>query len=71
MTKLSHLAFVATVLLTGATSAIAQTADRSDLRTRAASTSSVSREADPYGGHNPNSPEGNRAYWDYQGRHGD
>ena len=39
MTKLSHLAFVATVLLTGATSAIAQTADRSDLRTRAASVS--------------------------------
>jgi|EndMetStandDraft_4_1072995.scaffolds.fasta_scaffold1489615_1 hypothetical protein len=24
----------------------------------------------PYGGYNPNSPEGNRAFWDYQGQHG-
>jgi hypothetical protein len=24
----------------------------------------------PYGGYAPNSQEGNRAFWDYQGRHG-
>jgi hypothetical protein len=71
MTKLTQLAFVATVLLTGATSAMAQSGDRSDLRARTTATPSVSSEADPYGGHNPNSPAGNRAYWDYQGRHGD
>lgn len=63
MTKFTRLALVATVLLTGATSAIAQTAGRAD---RAAAAS----KSDPYAGHNPNSPEGNRAYWDYQGRHG-
>lgn len=65
MTKFTRLALVATVLLTGATSAIAQTAGRADFRAGAAAS-----ESDPYAGHNPNSPEGNRAYWDYQGRHG-
>jgi len=24
----------------------------------------------PDGGYDPNSPEGNRVFWDYQGRHG-
>ncbi len=24
----------------------------------------------PYGGYDPNSPEGNRAFWDYIGQHG-
>lgn len=24
----------------------------------------------PHAGYAPNSPEGNRAFWDYQGRHG-
>jgi hypothetical protein len=70
MTKLTSLAFVATVLLTGATSAIAQSADRADVRARAVATPAPASESDPYGGHNPNSAEGNRAYWDYQGRHG-
>lgn len=27
-------------------------------------------ESKQYGGHSPNSPEGNRAFWDYQSRHG-
>ena len=28
-------------------------------------------ESKPYGGYDPNSPEGNRAFWDYIGQHGD
>jgi hypothetical protein len=70
MTKFTRLALVATVLLTGATSAIAQTAGRADLRARAVTPPAAASESDPYAGHNPNSAEGNRAYWDYQGRHG-
>jgi hypothetical protein len=71
MTRLTQFALVAAVLLTGAASAIAQTSDRSDRAARGASSNwSYSNEADPYNGHSPNSPEGNRAYWDYQGRHG-
>jgi hypothetical protein len=27
-------------------------------------------KSDPYGGYDPNSAKGNRALWDYQGRHG-
>ena len=25
---------------------------------------------DPYGGYSPNSPQGNRAFWDYQSQYG-
>jgi hypothetical protein len=66
MTKLTRLALAGAVLLIGASSAIAQ----SNGSVRAGNGQYLSNEADPYGGHSPNSAKGNRAYWDYQGRHG-
>ena len=32
--------------------------------------SQFSDNRDPFAGNNPNSPEGARAYWDYQSQHG-
>jgi hypothetical protein len=66
MTKFTQLALAGAVLLIGASSAIAQ----SNAPARAANGQSWSTEADPYGGHSPNSAQGNRAFWDYHGRHG-
>jgi hypothetical protein len=70
MTNLTRFALVAGALLIGASSAIAAPANRFDNSARAVQSRASSNGADPYAGHNPNSPEGNRAYWDYQGRHG-
>jgi hypothetical protein len=68
MTKSVHFAIFATLLLIGASTAIARPAERS-------SAGNIHNpywtdESDPYGGYSPNSPQGNRAFWDYQGRHG-
>ena len=60
MSTLIRSALIALVLATGASAAMAQPVhdrDWVDLSKR-------------HGGYNPNSPEGNRAFWDYQNRMG-
>jgi hypothetical protein len=37
---------------------------------RPAHTSQFTDRSDPSGGYDPNSPQGNRAFWDYQSQHG-
>ncbi len=69
MTKFTQFALAGAVMLIGATSAIAASNDRNG-SARVVKSQSLSNEADPYGGHSPNSPQGNRAFWDYHGRHG-
>ena len=60
MSTLIRSALIALALATSVSAAMAQTARDPNW---------VSK-SDPYGGYNPNSPEGNRAFWDYQNRHG-
>ena len=63
MTKLIQPAIVAAVLLVGASAAMSHTGTPNEtVYVPTPDTSS------PYGGYNPNSPEGQRAYWDYQSR---
>ena len=57
MTKLVRPAFLALVLLTYGSPLTASPLGWTDT-------------SDRYGGFNPNSPEGNRAFWDYIGRRG-
>jgi hypothetical protein len=63
MTKLIQSALVAVAIVAGASAAMAQSYDGARAQRSGAN-------EDPYAGHSPNSPQGNRAYWDYQGRHG-
>jgi hypothetical protein len=70
MTKLIRLAVVATVLLAGASSTMAQSADHSHNAAQAAHNPTLTDMSKPYGGYDPNSPEGNRAFWDYKARQG-
>jgi hypothetical protein len=58
MNKRIYSTLLAAALFAGASQAIARPTSWTDM-------------SDPYGGHAPNSQEGNRAFWDYQGRHGD
>jgi hypothetical protein len=68
MTKFIQSALAVAVLLTGALSSTANSVERT--RGAGAAPSYWSDHSDPYGGFGPNTQEGNRAYWDYQGRHG-
>ena len=72
MTKLIQPAVVAAVLLALASSAMAHTAAPSygSAQTTRNPTPAWADMSKPYGGYDPNSPEGNRAFWDYQARHG-
>jgi hypothetical protein len=56
MTKIFHTALLAVALLAVASPSMAR--------------SSWTDMSQPYGGYSPNSQEGNRAFWDYQARHG-
>lgn len=69
MTKFANAALLAALLLTGAsvTSAEAVTRQSGDAAVHNPHWTDLS---DPYGGHSPNSPQGNRAFWDYQARQG-
>jgi hypothetical protein len=60
MTKFITALLIATVVVGAATGASA----------RPARSITWIDQSQPYGGFDPNSPEGNRAFWDYQGRHG-
>jgi hypothetical protein len=57
MSTIIRSAFVA-LILTSASAAMAQDSKWVD-------------KSQPHGGYAPNSQEGNRAFWDYQGQHGD
>ena len=61
MSTLVRSALVALVVMSASTAAMA----------RPAHNNGWTDSSDPYGGYAPNSPEGNRAFWDYIGRHGD
>jgi hypothetical protein len=58
MSKFISSALLAVALLSGASQAMARPASFTDM-------------ADRYGGHAPNSQQGQRAFWDYQARQGD
>jgi hypothetical protein len=70
MTKFANAALLAALLLTGVsvTGAEAVTRQRSD--SAAVHNPHWTDLSDPYGGYSPNSPQGNRAFWDYQARQG-
>jgi hypothetical protein len=57
MTKFFYAALLITVLFAGASPSMARNSTWTD-------------RSDPYGGYSLNSQEGNRAFWDYQTRHG-
>jgi hypothetical protein len=67
MTKLTQPAIVAAVLLAGASSAIAHTSIQPSTSSETVYVPTPDLSS-PYGGYSPNSPEGQRAYWDYQSR---
>ena len=66
MSKIVPPAFVLAILLAGTLSPMTDAA----LRLRASASNSWTDFSDPYSGYAPNSQEGNRAFWDYQARHG-
>lgn len=69
MTKLVQSALAVAILLTGAMSSMAGSAERH--RGPACGTANHWTDlSDQYGGYGPNTPEGNRAFWDYRARHG-
>lgn len=70
MTKLIQPAVVAAALLAGASSAMAQTAGHSHNAAEVAHNATWTDMSKPHGGYDPNSPEGNRAFWDYRARQG-
>ncbi len=59
MTTLLRSALVILAILSGASTTMAAPRD-----------SAFVDQTDPHGGYAPNSPEGTRAFWDYQSRHG-
>jgi hypothetical protein len=67
MTKLIQPAIVGAVLLVGASSAIAHTSSPPSTPNEPVYVPTPDTSS-PYGGYNPDSPEGQRAYWDYQSR---
>jgi hypothetical protein len=70
MTKFIQPVVVAVVVVTGIASAMADPADHTHDASRAAHNPAWTDMSKPYGGYDPNSQEGNRAFWDYKARHG-
>lgn len=66
MSKIVPSAFVLAILLAGTLSSVTDAAPR----LRNSASNSWTDFSDPYGGYAPDSQEGNRAFWDYQTRHG-
>jgi hypothetical protein len=69
MMKLIRSALIGAALLAAASSAMAQTV-YSPYHARIAPNPGWTDMSDPYGGYDPNSQAGNRAFWDYIARHG-
>jgi hypothetical protein len=69
MSKLIQSVLAVAVLLIGTLSSTADSAPRPNGSTRGAA-SQWTDLSDPYGGYGANTPEGNRAFWDYRARHG-
>lgn len=67
MTKFIQPAIVAAVLLVGVSAAMAHTSIRPSTQNETVYVPTPDTSS-PYGGYDPNSPEGQRAYWDYQSR---
>jgi hypothetical protein len=70
MMMLIRRALIGAALLAATSSAMAQTV-YSPYYARTAQNPDWTDMSDPYGGHEPNSQAGNRAFWDYIARHGD
>jgi hypothetical protein len=72
MSKFIQAAAIAAVLLVGAFSARAHAVSHTHKAPPIAHnpSSSWTDMSKPYGGYDPNSPEGNRAFWDYRARQG-
>jgi hypothetical protein len=70
MTKFIRPAVVAAVLFAGASSTMAHSTDHSHNTAHAAHNPTWTDMSKPHGGYDPNSPEGNRAFWDYKARQG-
>jgi hypothetical protein len=60
MSTLIRTALAALMIISGASAGIAAPARDSGFTDM----------SQPYGGYDPNSPQGNRAFWDYQSRQG-
>jgi hypothetical protein len=70
MTKLIRCAVLAAIVLPGVSPVMADTVGQPRGGAQAAHNPTLTDMSKPNGGYDPNSPEGNRAFWDYKARQG-